>query len=135
MTTDADKTQDTPPEPGLKKTSEAKHLAAKTITYRVKPGDNLNAIARKHETTLAGLLKLNHIKIDDPLYVGRKILVPVGAPEPGAGKSLKRYTVKKGDTMFSLAKSCSITVEELRRINNMSDADSLLLGQKIKLPQ
>jgi len=135
LTADADKTQDRTIEPGSKKALEAKRPAEKTITYRVKPGDNLNTIARKHETTLAVLLKLNNIKIDDPLYVGRKILVPSGAPEPVARKSLKRYTVKKGDTMFSLAKSCSVTVEELRRINNMSDADSLLLGQKIKLPQ
>jgi LysM repeat protein len=101
----------------------------------VKPGDNLNVIARKHETTLAALLKLNDIKIGKPLYVGRKILIEAGATEPAAGKPLKKYTVKKGDTMFSLAKSCSITIEELRRINNMSESDSLLLGQKIKLPQ
>ncbi len=135
LTVDADKMQDAPSEPGLKKTSEAKHPAAKTITYRVKRGDSLNTIARKHETDLSALLKINKLKIDDSLYIGRIILVPAGAPEPAAGKSLKRYTVKKGDTMFSLAKGCSITVEELRRINNISDSDSLLLGQKIKLPQ
>jgi N-acetylmuramoyl-L-alanine amidase len=135
LTADAGKTQDQSPEPGLKKTTEAKRPVGKTITYRVKPGDNLNVIARKHETTLAALLKLNDIKIGKPLYVGRKILIEAGATEPAAGKPLKKYTVKKGDTMFSLAKSCSITIEELRRINNMSESDSLLLGQKIKLPQ
>lgn len=140
LAADVDKTQDRPTEPQLKKTTESKRLQVTTITYRVKPGDNLNAIARKHETTLAALLKLNHIKIGDPLYVGRKILIEAGKiesgkPEATSGKSLKKYTVKKGDTMFSLAKSCSITVTELRRINNMSESDSLLLGQKIKLPQ
>lgn len=135
LAADEDKTQDRPSKSGLKKTTKAKRPAAKTITYRVKRGDSLNAIARKHGTTLTALLNLNHLKINDPLYIGRKILVPSGAPEPAAGKLLKRYTVKKGDTMFSLAKGCFITVEELRRINNMSDSDSLLSGQKIKLPQ
>jgi LysM repeat protein len=34
-----------------------------------------------------------------------------------------------------LAKSSSITIEELRRINKMTDADVLWVGQKIKLPE
>ncbi len=44
------------------------------------------------------------------------------------------YTVKKGDTIFSLARGNSITIDELRRLNNMKDSDHLLLGQKIRLP-
>ena len=107
----------------------------KMITYRVKRGDNLNTIARKHETNLATLLKLNALKINDPLYIGRKILIPAADPGAAAAKPLKKYTVKKGDTLFSLAKSNSITVDELRHINNLTDADVLWSGQKIKLPQ
>lgn len=45
------------------------------------------------------------------------------------------YTVKKGDTIYSLAKSNSITIDELRKLNNMQENAPLLLGQKIKLPQ
>jgi N-acetylmuramoyl-L-alanine amidase len=44
------------------------------------------------------------------------------------------YTVKKGDTVYSLAKSNSITIDELRKLNNMHENAPLLLGQKIKLP-
>ena len=50
-------------------------------------------------------------------------------------KRLSRvYIVKKGDTIFSLAKNNSITMDELRKLNHMKDSDSLLLGQKIRLP-
>jgi N-acetylmuramoyl-L-alanine amidase len=45
------------------------------------------------------------------------------------------YTVKKGDTLYSLAKSNSLTIEELRKLNNMQENAPLILGQKIKLPQ
>jgi len=44
------------------------------------------------------------------------------------------YRVKKGDTLFSLARNNSITIEELRKLNNMKDSTPLLWGQKIILP-
>jgi N-acetylmuramoyl-L-alanine amidase len=120
--------------PTLKKTAGTTHLM-KTITYRVKRGDSLNAIAREYETSLATLLRLNQLKINDPLYIGRKILVPVVQSETAGTRPLKKYTVKKGDTLFDLAKSNSVTIDELRRLNHMMDDDVLWSGQKIKLPQ
>jgi len=42
--------------------------------------------------------------------------------------------VQKGDTIFSLAKQNSITVQELCKLNNMKSSSPLLYGQKIKLP-
>jgi N-acetylmuramoyl-L-alanine amidase len=132
---DAGKTEDKTA-PALKKpANDNRNNPLKTVTYRVKRGDNLNAIAAQYDTNLATLLKLNALKINDPLYVGRKILVPAAEQETADKRPLKKYKVKKGDTLFSLAKSSSITVDELRRINNMTDSDALLLGQKIKLPQ
>ncbi|MEN6332039.1 MAG: N-acetylmuramoyl-L-alanine amidase [Smithella sp.] len=51
------------------------------------------------------------------------------------GKRISRiYRVKKGDTLFSLAKNNSITIDELRRLNNMRGTTPLLWGQKIRLP-
>jgi LysM repeat protein len=49
-------------------------------------------------------------------------------------KSIRLYMVKKGDTLFLVAKNNSITVQELLKINNMKITDPLLYGQKIKLP-
>jgi len=120
-------------EPETKKSGDKIQLT-KTSVYRVKKGDTLQAIAVRNETTLAMLLKLNRIKMNDPLFVGKKLIVPAPA-EAASAKSLKSYVVKKGDTLFSLAKSSSITVEELRRLNNMTVDEALRLGQKIKLPQ
>jgi len=111
-----------------------KDQPVKTAVYRVRRGDTLQLIAVRHETTLATLLKLNKMNINAPLYVGRKILVPAETATAEA-KPLKRYVVKKGDTLYSLAKSNSVSVEELRRLNHMSADEALRLGQKIRLPQ
>ena len=109
----------------------------KTSLYTVRRGDNLSAIARKHDTSLTVLLKLNKMQMNDRLFVGRKIIVPVrGTQELDvAQRQLRKYTVKDGDTLFSLARSCSITVDELRRLNNMSEKDVLLSGSRINLPE
>jgi LysM repeat protein len=96
------------------------------------------------------LLKLNNLKLEDPLFAGRKIMVPVnktGNEEKTSGAALEQkdksnvrkkpsriYTVKKGDTLFLLAKNNSTTIQELLKINNMKSTDPLLYGQKIKLP-
>ncbi len=107
----------------------------KTAEYTVVRGDTLQKIAQKHETDLAALLTLNKMKLRDPLYAGRKILVPAGGEETAGKRRLKKYTVQKGDTLFLLAKSSSVTIEELRRLNKMTDTDVLRVGQRIQLPE
>lgn len=50
-------------------------ISKKTV-YRVKRGDSLGAIAAKHGTTIRVLMKLNDLKRPDPLYIGRKLVLP-----------------------------------------------------------
>jgi N-acetylmuramoyl-L-alanine amidase len=118
-----------------------------TNFYKIKRGDTLFSVAKHFNTKVAVLLKLNHFKLEDPLCVGRKIMVPAGnedianaAPavpnkkSHGRKKPSKFYTVKKGDTLFLIAKNNSTTVQELLKMNNMKMTDPLLYGLKIKLP-
>lgn len=121
-----------------------------TTYYKIKRGDTLFSVAGHFNTKVAVLLKLNNLKLEDPLFTGRKILVPVNKTgnEGKTGitafeqtdksnvrkKSSRIYTVQKGDTLFLLAKNNSTTIQELLKINNMKITDPLLYGQKIKLP-
>ncbi len=102
-----------------------------SVSYRVRRGDTLYSIARQHNTTLSALLKLNAMKKTDTLRVGQRLQVPVPAGE----RSTKSYLVKKGDTLYSLARNHACSIEELRRLNNMTSSDALLSGQRIRLPQ
>jgi N-acetylmuramoyl-L-alanine amidase len=118
--------------------------------YKVKCGDTLFSVAKHFNTKVALLLKLNKLKLKDPLFAGRKIMVPANKTEnkinanpasaaekkkSGSRKiSSKYYTVKKGDTLLLVAKNNSTTVNELLKINNMKMTDPLLYGLKIKLP-
>jgi N-acetylmuramoyl-L-alanine amidase len=123
----------------------------KTTYYKVNRGDTLFSIAGYFNTKVAVLLKLNDMKLEDPLFVDQKIIVPANKDEDNEKitdnvpdkkdnssdrkKAYRIYTVKKGDTLFFLAKDNSTTVQELLKINNMKSTDPLLYGHKIKLPQ
>jgi N-acetylmuramoyl-L-alanine amidase len=118
-----------------------------TVYYEIKRGDTLFSVAKLFNTKVSVLLKLNNLKLKDTLFIGRKILVlanKTGDNEFTASgqknkysnrkKPSRIYKVQKGDTLFSLAKQNSITVQELCKLNNMKSSDPLLYGQKIKLP-
>jgi LysM repeat protein len=113
-----------------------------TGVYMVKRGDTLDKIAKKNNTTIGVLLKLNKMKMQEPLYVGKKLKLPhteanAGEAEKAAGKKFKTYVyrVKKGDTLDKIARRCNTSVSELRRLNKIRRNDVLYVDQKLRLPQ
>lgn len=44
------------------------------------------------------------------------------------------YTVKKGDTLYSISKKYQLTVPELRTANNLAENDVIKIGQKLIIP-
>jgi LysM repeat protein len=49
------------------------------------------------------------------------------------GKSAKTYTVKPGDNLSTVAEKTGVSVERIQALNPKLDAQSLQVGQKIKL--
>ena len=113
----------------------------------VKKGDTLDKIAKRNNTTIGVLLKLNKMKLQEPLYVGRKLKLPHAEANAGkaekaekaekaAGKKSKTYVyrVKKGDTLDKIARRCNTSVGELRKLNRIRRADVLYVDQKLRIP-
>ena len=121
--------------------SSAKGVHAVAL-YRVKRGDSLDKIARKHDTTIGTLLKLNNMKLRDALYVGRKLKIPdtgdvkENGKKPVIAKSTKTYIykVKRGDTLDKISRRFKVSTAEVRRLNRMKRHDVLYVNQKLKLP-
>jgi len=92
----------------------------------VKKGESLGKIAKKHSITLAELKELNGIGKKSKIMPGQKLLVKKAAPVPEADT----YVVRKGDTLFGVAKKFGLTPEELKGLNGLAD-EKLKTGQEL----
>ena len=92
-------------------------------TYTVKKGDSLYKIAKQYNTTVSNLMTINNLKSSN-LSIGQKLKVPV------SNTSQNIYTVKSGDTLYSIARANNTTVSDLIAKNNLSTS-TLSVGQKL----
>lgn len=85
--------------------------------YIVETDDNLYNIAHRFNTTVQNLIKLNNLN-SDVVYPGEIIMVD-DLYTPGRPSIYKKYTVKKDDTIYNIAYNFSMTVRELRILNDL----------------
>jgi len=107
-------------------------VANSSATYKVKQGDTLSEIAQKAKISVAELKRLNHLssnnlKLGQVLAVSKKVS---GSTEETVAVKMQTLThkVKKGDTLYEIAKKKKISVAELKRLNKLS-GNNLKLGQ------
>lgn len=96
------------------------------INYIVKRGDTLYSIAKKYNTTVNSIKNLNSL-VSDNIGVGQTLRIPI------TNNYYFLYTIKKGDTLWNIAREYNTTVENLRNLNNIQ-GDLLNVNQIIKIP-
>lgn len=101
-------------------------------TYTVRKGDTLWEIAQKYKTTVNELVRLNKIKNPNLIFPGQKLKIP-GKMSANKSASAQYYTVKKGDTLWGIAKKYGTTVNKLVSLNNIKNPDLIFPGQKIRI--
>ena len=104
--------------------------------YTVKKGDSLYSIANKYNTTVKAIVDLNYLS-NTNLSIGQIIRIPetYTKEDEMTLPSYKNYVVKKGDTIYSIARNNNINVDTLIRDNSLNN-NNLTVGQtlKIRLP-
>lgn len=102
------------------------------IIYVVAPGDSLWAIARQYGVTVDQLKQANNL-VNDLLNVGMELKIPTKSTIPPTNEMEVIYTVKPGDSLYRIALENNITVDQLKKYNNLT-SDMLLIGQKLRIP-
>lgn len=98
-------------------------------TYKVVAGDSLYSIAQKYDTTVDELKKLNNLT-SNTLSIGQILKVPSEEEEE---TPVNYYTVKRGDSLYSIAQKYNTTVNELVALNNLNST-ALQIGDILKIP-
>ena len=123
--------------------TETKTAAAPSnaATYTVQKGDVLGKIAERHGCTVAQLkqwngLTSNNIQVGQKLKVSGKAAAPQATTAPAAQTGeYTTYTVKSGDSFYSIAKNYSgISAQDIMNFNGVSSS-SLKPGMTIKIPK
>jgi len=94
-------------------------------TYTVVSGDTLWGIAKRFNTTVDAITRINNLT-GAILNVGQQLLIP-------NSESPIIYTVVSGDTLFSIARRFNTTANEIMSLNNMT-TNVLRVGQQILIP-
>jgi membrane-bound lytic murein transglycosylase D len=103
------------------------------FNHRVRYGQNLWYIARKYGTTIEEICRLNGISRNSVLAVGQALKVPIRKQSSASSRNFIYYTIKRGDTLWEIARSFATSTDEILSINNHINPRSLKPGEKIKI--
>jgi len=97
------------------------------LIYTVKQGDSLHLIAAAFSTTIKKIKEQNKLS-GNILTVGQKLVIQAGVPE---GTQL--YTVKTGDTPYSIAKAYGMKLSQFLKLNRLRSRSRIYPGQKLRV--
>lgn len=103
------------------------------IVYKINKGDSLYSIAQKYGVTVNDIINYNQLA-NTLLSVNQQLLIPIN-PTTEIGKEPNiNYIVKRGDTLYNIAKRYNINPKELMDYNNLSSS-LLNIGDTLLIPQ
>ena len=104
--------------------------------YIVRSGDTLSQIALNFNTTVSAIANLNGITNVNLIYTGQRLIIPgSGNSEDGCIHDCghKLYTVKSGDTLWSIARRYGTSIANIVRLNRIGNPNLIYPGQIFRI--
>lgn len=108
------------------------------LTYTVKAGDTLGSIARRYNLSVNQLQQWNNIKNANVIHVGQALTLQLRTDAPAksaatkASATIAYHTVKRGDTLYHIARANNTTVSNIKSLNKLSN-DLIIVGQRLRV--
>ncbi len=112
------------------------------VRHEIRRGETISTIAARYGVSQYAIMEANNMSRRSTIYAGKHLIVPVPLDRASAGGRSDReysaknsiYTVRRGDTMWDIARAFGTTVSALRRINYIERGSRIYVGQKMKIP-
>jgi LysM repeat protein len=110
--------------------------------YVVRPGDTLGSIAARYGVSASALARANGISNPDRIYIGQNLNIPgksgsssqPAAPKPPTSAPASgTYIVQQGDTLAKIAARYGTTVQNLMRLNGITNPNRIWVGQRLRV--
>lgn len=100
--------------------------SAGTCAYTVQFGDTLFSIARQFNTSVSSIAKANSIRDINHIFAGQTLIIPKCQPA-----QCTVYTVKRGDTLFSIAHRFNASIRAIALQNRIVHPSLIFAGQRL----
>lgn len=100
--------------------------------YTVVKGDSIYSIAKKHNTTVDAIKRLNNLE-SNKINVGDKLIVN-GDIEEEIDDDSELYIVLPNDNLYLIANKKNTTVKKIKEANNLK-SDLIQIGQELIIPK
>ncbi len=125
---------------------------ARRVVYRVRRGDTIYMIAKRYGITQKSIRKSNHLRASQ-LRIGQRLVLDIPgsarastvnrAPasrshtsrssRASAPSTQRTYKVRRGDSLFSIAKRFRTTPQKIRQANKLK-SNNIVVGKKLVIP-
>lgn len=102
------------------------------ITHKIKPGDSLWELARKYDTRVEIIKKINFLE-KDLLSLNETILIPLSQSEENNFIPFEVHVVSEGDSLWAIASRYKLSAREIARNNSIEMNSILTIGQQLNI--
>jgi membrane-bound lytic murein transglycosylase D len=104
------------------------------VTHRVRRGETLSGIARRYGTSVGSIMAANRLRSANRIWPGQRLEIPVrgGVPSGTYNAAEGTHTVRRGESLYSIARRYGTGVAELKRVNGLS-SNLIYPGQKLEI--
>ena len=119
-------------------------------THRVRRGETISQIAQRYGVCGRELMRINNIRSARSLQINQELQLPGTAVARGGGESApadqpqatqtasattrqRNYTVRRGDTLYDIARAHNVSVANLQQWNNLGGRTRIRIGQTLNV--
>ncbi len=110
------------------------------VYHRVRHGETLSVIARKYRTSVRSIMRANNMRRSNYIVAGKRLKIPQRGytqqtvkvmPKSRDGQAVN-HIVRKGDSLYIIAKQYGTTTKKIQELNNLSTT-TLHIGQVLNI--